>query len=158
MVKNLPTNVEDARDKRFNSWVRKIPWRREWLPTPLFLLGKSMERGIWWTIVHGVTWSQTQLSTHTLRVPGMCQTDLILLGRMKFMVKEGTSNLKHLFFLRCLKRSNHTFKVKTWRISTTTPCCSVAKSCLTLCDPMDRSTPGFPVLHYLLEFAQTHVH
>ena len=37
-------------------------------------------------------------------------------------------------------------------------CCSVAKSCLTLCDPMDCSTPGFPVLHYLLEFAQTHVH
>ena len=36
--------------------------------------------------------------------------------------------------------------------------CSVAKSCLTLCDPMDSSTPGFPVLHYLLEFAQTHVH
>ena len=28
----------------------------------------------------------------------------------------------------------------------------------TLCDPMDRNTPGFPVLHYLLEFAQTHVH
>ena len=37
-------------------------------------------------------------------------------------------------------------------------CCSVPKSCPTLCDPMDCSTPGFPVLHYLLEFAQTHVH
>ena len=37
-------------------------------------------------------------------------------------------------------------------------CCSVAKSCLTLCDPMDCSTPGFPVPHYLLKFAQTHVH
>ena len=37
-------------------------------------------------------------------------------------------------------------------------CCSVAKWCLTLCDPMDSCTPGFPVLHYLLEFAQVHVH
>ena len=37
-------------------------------------------------------------------------------------------------------------------------CCSVAQSCPTLCDPMDCSTPGFPVLHYLLKFAQTHVH
>ena len=37
-------------------------------------------------------------------------------------------------------------------------CFSVAKSCLTLCDLMDCSTPGFPVLHYLLEFAQAHVH
>ena len=36
--------------------------------------------------------------------------------------------------------------------------CSVAKSYLTLCDPMDCSTPGFPVLHHLLELAQTHVH
>ena len=37
-------------------------------------------------------------------------------------------------------------------------CCPVVKSCPTLCDPMDCSTPVFPVLHYLLEFAQTHVH
>ena len=31
----------------------------------------------------------------------------------------------------------------------------MTKLCLTLCDPMDYGTPGFPVLHYLLEFAQT---
>ena len=37
-------------------------------------------------------------------------------------------------------------------------CCSVAELCLTLSDPMDCSMPGFPVLHYLPEFAQTHVH
>ena len=37
-------------------------------------------------------------------------------------------------------------------------CCLVAQSCPTLCDNMDCSTPGFPVLHHLLEFAQTHVH
>ena len=37
-------------------------------------------------------------------------------------------------------------------------CCSVAKSCSTLCNPMNCSTPGFPVLHYLPKFAQTHVH
>ena len=35
-------------------------------------------------------------------------------------------------------------------------CCSV-KLCLTLCNPMNCSTPGSPVLHYLLEFAQIHV-
>ena len=35
---------------------------------------------------------------------------------------------------------------------------SVAQSCLTLCDPMNRSTPGFPVHHQLPEFMQTHVH
>ena len=36
--------------------------------------------------------------------------------------------------------------------------CSVAQLCPTFCNPMDCSTPGFPVLHYHLEFAQIHVH
>ena len=35
---------------------------------------------------------------------------------------------------------------------------SVAQSCLILCDPMNRSTPGLPVHHQLPEFTQTHVH
>jgi len=35
---------------------------------------------------------------------------------------------------------------------------SVAQSCPTLWDPMNRSTPGLPVHHQLLEFTQTHVH
>ena len=37
-------------------------------------------------------------------------------------------------------------------------CCSVTRSRSTLCNPMDCSRSGFPVLHHLLEFAQTHVH
>ena len=35
---------------------------------------------------------------------------------------------------------------------------SVAQSCPTLCDPMNRSTPGIPVHHQLPELTQTHVH
>ena len=35
---------------------------------------------------------------------------------------------------------------------------SVSQSCPTLCDPMNRSTPGLPVHHQLPEFTQTHVH
>ena len=35
---------------------------------------------------------------------------------------------------------------------------SVAQSCPTLCDPMNRSTPGLPVHHQLPDFTQTHVH
>ena len=35
---------------------------------------------------------------------------------------------------------------------------SVAQPCLTLCDPVDCSTPGFPVHHQLMELAQTHDH
>ena len=36
-------------------------------------------------------------------------------------------------------------------------CCSGAQSYMTICNPMNCSTSGFPVLHHLLEFAQTHV-
>ena len=39
-VKNLPANVGDLRDLGFDSWVRKIPWRRKWQLIPVFLPGK----------------------------------------------------------------------------------------------------------------------
>ena len=49
--------------------------------------------------------------------------------------------------------------VRNWRSNPLKRwCCSVAQSCLTLCDPMDYSTPGLPVPHNLLKFAQIHVH
>ena len=34
----------NAGDLRFDSWVRKIPWRRKWQSTPVFLPGKSHEQ------------------------------------------------------------------------------------------------------------------
>ena len=37
-------------------------------------------------------------------------------------------------------------------------CCSLHQSCPALCNLMNCTTPGSPALHYLLEFAQTHVH
>ena len=37
MVKNEPANAGD----KFNPWVKKIPWRRKWQPTPIFLPGIS---------------------------------------------------------------------------------------------------------------------
>ena len=37
-------------------------------------------------------------------------------------------------------------------------CCSVTQLCLTLCNPMDCSAPGFPVLHHRSDLARTHIH
>ena len=48
--------------------------------------------------------------------------------------------------------------VKTMLFLVVFCCCSVAKSCLTLRNSMNCSTPGFPVLHYLPEFSQTCLH
>ena len=41
LVAQTVKNHLQCRRLRFNSWVRKIPWRRKWLPTPVFLPGKS---------------------------------------------------------------------------------------------------------------------
>ena len=58
-------------------------------------------------------------------------------------------------FAKCTWSSEQ--KWKPFR-SVYTCCCSVAQSCLTLCDPMDCRTPGLPILHHLPEFAQTYIH
>ena len=47
MIKNLPANVEDIREV-FDPWVGKIPWRKAWQPTLVFLPGESP-----WTKVPG---------------------------------------------------------------------------------------------------------
>ena len=62
----------------------------------------------------------------------------------------------------------HTFSQSCFPLSSSCPfcpwesllvcCCSVAKPCLPLCNPMDCSTPGLPVLHHLPKFAHVHVH
>ena len=41
VIKNPPGNAEVIKRHGFNPWVRKIPWRRKWQPTPVFLPGKS---------------------------------------------------------------------------------------------------------------------
>ena len=46
----------------FSAWVGKIPWRRAWQPTPVFLPGESHDRGAWRAIVHRVAKSRTGLS------------------------------------------------------------------------------------------------
>ena len=52
--------------------------------------------------------------------------------------------------LTCIIINNHTFSSVQFS--------SVTQACPTLCDPMNRSTPGLPVHHQLLESTQTHVH
>ena len=40
MLENLPAMLETCRRYRFDPWVGKIPWRRKWQPTPVFLPGE----------------------------------------------------------------------------------------------------------------------
>ena len=59
MIKGLPAN---AGDLGFDPWIGKIPWRRGWLPTAVFLPGESHGQRAWWATVYGVTKSWTGLS------------------------------------------------------------------------------------------------
>ena len=61
VVKNPPANAGRCKRCGFDPWVEKIPWRRKWQPTPVFLPGESMDRGAWRATVHGVTQSWTRL-------------------------------------------------------------------------------------------------
>ena len=59
-------NLLQSRNPRFNLWVRNIPWRRKWQPTPVFLPGEFHGQKTWWATVHRVTKSWTGPSdTHT---------------------------------------------------------------------------------------------
>ena len=58
--KRICLQCRSCRRHRFNPWVGKILWRKEWLPTPVFLPGEN--RGAWRATVHRVAKSQTQLN------------------------------------------------------------------------------------------------
>ena len=70
MVRSFPsgasgkeTSCQSRRHKkcRFDPWAGKIPWRRVWQPTPVFLSEESMDRRDWWTAFYRVVHSETRL-------------------------------------------------------------------------------------------------
>ena len=96
-------------------------------------------------VVHGITKSQTELRgfhfTSLLQVPRTMKKELNYLpGAILLWKSHWTLSSESCIF------SYHSF------------CCSVSQSYPTLCDPRDCRTPGFPVLHHLLELAYIHVH
>ena len=78
-VKNLPATLETW----VWSWVRKIPWRREWQPTPVFLLENSMDRGAWWSRVHEVAKSRTQMKQLSTMWEVSDKTDFLVMWNNK---------------------------------------------------------------------------
>ena len=132
MVKEATCQCRRCRSRGFDPKAGNSPWSRKWQPAPVFLPGKS----------HG----QRSLAGYSL------------LGHKELDMTEH----KHIS-VYCFKeselysKSNGENEVISKRISSV-QFSSVAQSCPTLCDPMNRSTPGLPVHHQLPEFTQTHVH
>ena len=100
-----------------------------------------MDREAWRAVIHRVAKSQTQLSDWTELNGDLAQFK----SQTSDSISETTLVPYWHTNLFCSFHGIHC-------------CCSVTKMCSALCDSMDCSMPDFCVLHYLLEFAQTHVH
>ena len=62
VIKNLPANARDTKDMGSIPELGRSPGVRNGNPFQYSCLENSMDRGVWWAIVHGVTKSQTQLN------------------------------------------------------------------------------------------------
>ena len=132
IIKNLPA-VQETR-VRFVGW--EDPLEKEMAPHSSYsCLENPMDGGAWRAEVHGVSKSWTRLSdlTHTLSI------------QLWFWAVSLQCINCYGFIIMCFNMIQYCS-------------CSVSRLCQTLLDPMNCSTPGFPALHCLLEFAQTHVH
>ena len=106
-------------------------------------------------------WMKIHLPMQETQVQSLVQEDPTCLGATKPMYHnlwtgaQGPVSCNHWACvpqpLKPINKRNHCNKEALCR-------CSVTQSCQTLCHPMDCSMPGFPVLHHLLELAQTQVH
>ena len=89
--------------------------------------------------------------THTCLTSPSSHRSIKYLYNIYIKYKRLYNNIKYLHLTNA-SRSAPRVKLIGYQFS------SVAQSCLTLCDPMNRSTPGLLVHHQLPEFTQTHVH
>ena len=129
-----------------------------------------VDRGAWWATVHGVTKSRTRLKQLSIHTWAMCA--LVYTGAFsgQVLLSRDTRALfiqyqRHQLCIR--KPFFKSFSPSSWPKSLVSLVLlylsdqirSVAQLCPTLCDTMNRSTPGLPVHHHQLpEFTQTHVH
>ena len=125
------------------------------------IIGFSMLGGFWWVKIsnHKVFYVgkflMTSFLTHYWSGQQKPLLDLVLVG----CVFVGTCQflLGYLIYWRVpCKETTMTITSILWDASVQFS--SVAQSCPTLCDPMNRSTPGLPVHHQFPDFTQTHMH
>ena len=117
-------------------WLFAIPWTVACqLLHPWNFPGKSME------------WVAISFSISCIYELNYCKNNFTIL-----MYKSGYQMYFNFIYLFIIKNITYPQNYTNQHFS------SVAQSCQTLCDPMNRSTPGLPVHHQLPEFTQPHVH
>ena len=136
-VKNGKESICQCRRHEFDPWVRKIPWRRKWQPTPVLLPGKSHG---WRSLVGYSTWGCEESDT----------TEWLHFHFSLSCIGEGNGNPLQC---SCLENprdrepgglpsmgSHRVGHVQSWTQLNTFhsfQCVLVTQLCLTLCDPME---------------------
>ena len=167
VVKNPSANAGNTWDMGSIPGSRRCLWSRKWQPTPVFLPGKSHgQRSLVCSPWNHKKFDLTErLSTHMCHKgqpsnsgsPYMCSLSWLFTSlQMKLEMKSMSIYFKEVL----LSLSNMFWGSLTWKglFWMGRSVSSVAQWCLTLCNPMDCSTPGFPVHHQLPDATQTHVH
>ena len=117
-------------------------------PLQCSCLENPRDGGAWWAAVYGVAQSWTRLKRFGSKSHQVC-SQASRGSRPWFW---GRQHGFHLSWAMTDSPSSSSSVVQDVQFT------SVTQSCPTLCDPMNRSTPGLPVHHQLPEFTQTHVH
>ena len=174
VVKNPPANAGYVRDMGLIPESGRSPGKGNGNPLWYSCLENPMDRGVWHAISMGSQkvpcgfdpWvGHNWVSEHTFFLMGRTSTGLKNQKCIiKYEIRSGShTSVPHLpsLFLQTKqglvcslhRKLNSDSKYLLW-----VQFSSVAQSCLTLCDPMNRSTPGLPVYHQPLESTQIHVH
>ena len=165
--------------------LERFPGRGHSNPLQYSCLENLLERGTWQATVHRVAQSWTQLKqlsrharSHRVKAAQSCPTHCdpipghgILQARILewvpvpfsdgiFPTQGWNPGLPHCRWIiyQVIHKGSPRSHFSSVQFSHSVQFSSVAQSCPTLCDPMNRSMPGLPVHHHLLEFTQTHVH
>jgi len=159
MVENPPAN---ARDTGLIPGLERFSGEGNSNPLQYSCQGNSMVRRAWQTTVHGIakrTWLSdgTGMHTHskemkTLIWKRICSSMFIVTS---FTTAKTWKQSKWLEVDEWIKKCG--IYICNGLVSSV-QFSSLAQSCLTLCNPMDCSTPGLPVHHQLPESTQTRVH
>ena len=116
-----------------------------------------------WRILLRVRWTARTLNQSTLKeiIPESTFEGLMLMVKLQYfgtLIQRADSLKNTLKMGKIEGKRRRQWQSMRWLIASLTQFSLVAQSCLTLSDPMNRSTPGLPVHHQLPESTQIHDH